>query len=174
MTIAFQTVFTPSGQSRNLLFKKEVQPWTLHYISRYARQSRHRGGRWQTHEFHPLHYPDVVVVTGPFNSGKSFYQSVLSRWGAKFKMIFIVVQLRDKFRNGKVILDPLTGKALQEPKGKETGIVTIPVLPIRLPKCTWPAIREYMRHPANLANAVLKNNPADQRSCYQLVIDWGA
>lgn len=34
----------------------------------------------------------------------------------------------------------------------EPGIVSIPVLPLRLPKATWPAIREYMRHPADLTN----------------------
>ncbi len=40
---------------------------------------------------------------------------------------------------------------IDELKG-EPGIVSVPILPLRLPKCTWPAIREYMRHPADLAN----------------------
>ncbi len=32
------------------------------------------------------------------------------------------------------------------------GLVSIPVLPLRLPQCTWAAIREYMRRPADLVN----------------------
>ncbi|MDD5370721.1 MAG: AAA family ATPase [Anaerolineaceae bacterium] len=34
----------------------------------------------------------------------------------------------------------------------EPGVVSVPVLPLRLPKCTWAAIREYMRQPADLTN----------------------
>ena len=34
----------------------------------------------------------------------------------------------------------------------EPGVISVPVLPLRLPKCTWAAIREYMRRPADLVN----------------------
>ena len=34
----------------------------------------------------------------------------------------------------------------------EPGVVSVPVLPLRLPKCQWSSIREYMRHPADLTN----------------------
>lgn len=45
----------------------------------------------------------------------------------------------------------IPGKYLAELHG-EPGLVSIPVLPLRLPKCTWSAIREYMRNPADLSN----------------------
>jgi hypothetical protein len=50
--------------------------------------------------------------------------------------------------------DPPTGipaDAIAALKG-EPGLISIPVLPLRLPKATWPEIREYMRNPADLAN----------------------
>lgn len=34
----------------------------------------------------------------------------------------------------------------------EPGVVSVPILPLRLPKATWAAIREYMRHPADLVH----------------------
>lgn len=34
----------------------------------------------------------------------------------------------------------------------EPGVVSVPVLPLRLPKCQWSSIREYMRKPADLTN----------------------
>ncbi len=43
----------------------------------------------------------------------------------------------------------------------EPGLVSIPVLPLRLPKCTWPSIREYMRHPANLNKPAPGERPSD-------------
>ncbi len=47
--------------------------------------------------------------------------------------------------------DGIPAKYLAELHG-EPGLVSIPVLPLRLPKCTWPAIRDYMRNPADLSN----------------------
>ena len=44
----------------------------------------------------------------------------------------------------------------------DPGIVTVPVLPLRLPQCTWPAIREYMRHPADLRNPKPGERPSDK------------
>lgn len=138
---------------------------------------------------------------------KSLYFQNLTRWKSKFDMVFVVVQLRDKYIGNTVVKDAF-GKAVQEPKGKETlemlsslfvwlkmgpggipsalvlksridkkvyvedpsnppegippaylsqlkgepGLVSVPVLPLRIPKCTWPEIREYMRHPADLFN----------------------
>jgi hypothetical protein len=46
---------------------------------------------------------------------------------------------------------PIPTEYLGELKG-EPGVVSIPVLPLRLPKCTWAEIREYMRNPADLMN----------------------
>lgn len=138
---------------------------------------------------------------------KKLYQHNLSSWSSKFKMVVIIVHLRDKWSGDSVVKDAF-GKAVQEPKGKDTlellsslflwlepgsggipsanvvkcridkkvyvedpdnppeglsldavkalngepGLLTIPVLPLRLPKATWTAIREYMRHPADLFN----------------------
>ncbi len=149
---------------------------------------------------------------------KVLYGQVLTRWGSKFKMIFIVVHLRDKWVGNQVQKDHF-GKPIQEPKGKETldqlsslfvwlehgpngipsakvlkcrvdrkvwvpdpanapadiptkyldplngepGIVSVPVLPLRLPQCTWPAIRDYMRHPADLANPKPGEMPSEQQ-----------
>lgn len=132
-------------------------------------------------------------------------------------MIFIIVHLRDKW-NGNAVVKDAFGKAVQEPKGKETldmlsslfvwlehgpggkpsakvlksridkkvyvedpenppdgvpehivaslngdpGIVTVPVLPLRIPKCEWPVIREYMRHPADLQNPKPGERPTDK------------
>jgi hypothetical protein len=45
----------------------------------------------------------------------------------------------------------IPAKYLAELNG-EPGLVSVPVLPLRLPKCTWAAIREYMRNPADLSN----------------------
>ena len=138
---------------------------------------------------------------------KNHYQARLLDYGSRFKIIFIIVHLRDKWSGNSIVKDEF-GKPVQEPKGKETlellsslfvwlnpgpggvpsanvlkcrvdrkvfvddpdeppadipdyvikrlngepGLVTVPVLPLRLPKATWPAIREYMRHPADLVN----------------------
>jgi hypothetical protein len=43
----------------------------------------------------------------------------------------------------------------------EPGLVSVPILPLRLPKATWPAIREYMRHPADLAHPKAGEMPTD-------------
>lgn len=43
----------------------------------------------------------------------------------------------------------------------EPGVVSMPVLPLRLPKCTWATIREYMRHPADLAHPKEGELPSD-------------
>jgi len=43
----------------------------------------------------------------------------------------------------------------------EPGVVSIPVLPLRLPKCTWSQIREYMRKPADLTNPKPGEMPTD-------------
>lgn len=43
----------------------------------------------------------------------------------------------------------------------EPGLVSVPILPLRLPKCTWAAIREYMRHPADLAHPKDGEMPTD-------------
>lgn len=43
----------------------------------------------------------------------------------------------------------------------EPGLVSVPILPLRLPKCTWAAIREYMRHPADLAHPKEGEMPSD-------------
>jgi hypothetical protein len=43
----------------------------------------------------------------------------------------------------------------------EPGLVSLPILPLRLPKCTWPMIREYMRNPADLANPKPGEMPTD-------------
>jgi hypothetical protein len=45
----------------------------------------------------------------------------------------------------------------------DPGVVSVPVLPLRLPKCTWPAIREYMRNPADLANPKPGEMPKDEQ-----------
>jgi hypothetical protein len=45
----------------------------------------------------------------------------------------------------------------------EPGVVNIPVLPLRLPRCTWPAIRTYMRQPADLVNPKPGEKPTDQQ-----------
>jgi hypothetical protein len=41
----------------------------------------------------------------------------------------------------------------------EPGMITISILPMRLPRCTWTAIREYMRNPANLINPAPGEKP---------------
>ncbi len=43
----------------------------------------------------------------------------------------------------------------------EPGLVSVPILPLRLPQATWPAIREYMRHPADLAHPKPGEMPTD-------------
>ncbi|HVN52827.1 MAG TPA: AAA family ATPase [Anaerolineaceae bacterium] len=64
------------------------------------------------------------------------------------------------------VLDPLNPPAdvprryLKELNG-EPGLVSIPILPLRLPKCTWAAIREYMRNPADLAHPKDGEMPSD-------------
>ena len=150
--------------------------------------------------------PNQLEKSGGLKWGaiKNLYFQNIVRWSSKFDMIFIIVQLRDKYSGNSVVKDEY-GKAVQEPKGKETlemlsslfvwltpgpggvpsanvlkcridkkiyvpdpenapdipkeylaqlegepGLVSIPVLPLRLPKCTWPAIRKYMKNPANL------------------------
>ncbi len=45
----------------------------------------------------------------------------------------------------------------------EPGLVSVPVLPLRLPKCTWAAIREYMRHPADLTHPKPGEMPSEQQ-----------
>jgi hypothetical protein len=45
----------------------------------------------------------------------------------------------------------------------EPGLVSVPVLPLRLPKCTWPAIREYMRQPADLTHPKAGELPSEQQ-----------
>lgn len=45
----------------------------------------------------------------------------------------------------------------------EPGVVSVPVLPLRLPKCTWAAIREYMRHPADLAHPKEGEMPSEKQ-----------
>lgn len=45
----------------------------------------------------------------------------------------------------------------------EPGVVSVPILPLRLPKCTWPAIREYMRQPADLSHPKAGEMPTEQQ-----------
>jgi hypothetical protein len=45
----------------------------------------------------------------------------------------------------------------------EPGLVSVPILPLRLPKCTWPAIREYMRQPADLSHPKAGELPSEQQ-----------
>lgn len=45
----------------------------------------------------------------------------------------------------------------------EPGVVSIPVLPLRLPKCTWSAIRQYMREPADLADPKPGEMPTEKQ-----------
>lgn len=152
--------------------------------------------------------PNQLAKSGGLRWGaiKNAYMQFIVRHASKFKMIFIVVHLRDKWAGDSVVKDAY-GKPVQEPKGKETleqlsslflwlehgpggtpsanvlkcrldrkvwiadpdnpsedipaekiaalggapGIVTIPMLPLRLPKATWPEIRNYMERPANLS-----------------------
>lgn len=56
----------------------------------------------------------------------------------------------------------VTAECLVELNG-EPGVVSVPVLPLRLPKCTWPAIREYMRRPADLAHPQAGEMPSDKQ-----------
>jgi hypothetical protein len=56
----------------------------------------------------------------------------------------------------------LPARYLKELNG-EPGVVSVPVLPLRLPKCTWPAIREYMRNPADLAHPKAGEMPTEQQ-----------
>ncbi|MCE5209002.1 MAG: ATP-binding protein [Chloroflexi bacterium] len=167
----------------------------LAYVERNPAEFGHTSGQYNS--MSGLKWGDV----------KAKYAQLLTRWGSKVGMIFIVVHLRDKW-TGNTVQKDMYGKPVQEPKGKETldqlsslfvwlehgpmsipaakvlkcridrkvyvsdteyppegvpadylaelngepGIVSVPVLPLRLPKCTWPAIREYMRNPADLVN----------------------
>jgi hypothetical protein len=141
-----------------------------------------------------------------WGSVKNLYFQNIIRWSSKFSMIFIIVQLADKWSGNSPVKDEF-GNTVQKPKGKETldmlsslfvwlepgpggvpaanvvkcridkkiyvpdpstekdipevylntlggepGVVSIPVLPLRLPKCRWKEIREYMRKPADLFN----------------------
>ena len=55
-----------------------------------------------------------------FAGMKKLYFNNLMRWSAKFKMIVITLQMRDRFDGKKPMKDPLTNKTMREPKGKET------------------------------------------------------
>lgn len=138
---------------------------------------------------------------------KDYYAQLITRWASKFKMMFIITQLRTKWDGNNVAKDQ-RGRTITEPKGLETlemlsslaltmdigrggvpsalvrkcrisrvvwvadpenpppgvpqsaldelygepGPVVIPHLPPRLPKATWPAIRYYMKFPADFSN----------------------
>jgi hypothetical protein len=56
----------------------------------------------------------------------------------------------------------IPARYLKELNG-EPGVVSIPVLPLRLPKCTWAAIREYMRGPADLTHPKPGEMPTEQQ-----------
>lgn len=45
----------------------------------------------------------------------------------------------------------------------DPGLLTIPVLPLRLPRCTWQEIRWYMAHPANLATPAPGETPTKEQ-----------
>lgn len=178
----------------------------LAYVEKNPQEFGHSAGQYSS--MSGLKWGDV----------KTKYTQVLTRWVSKFKMIFIIVHLRDKWVGSSVLKDAM-GKVVQEPKGKETlemlsslfvwlehgpggvpsakvlkcridrktwvadpenppldipeeylkelngepGLVTMPVLPLRLPKATWPAIREYMRNPADLRNPRPGERPTDQQ-----------
>lgn len=177
----------------------------LAYVESHPQEFGHTPGQYNS--MSGLKWGDV----------KTKYSQNLTRWGSLVKIIFIVVHLRDKWVGNSILKDAF-GKAVQEPKGKETldqlsslfvwlehgpkgipaakvlkcrvdrkifiadptkppegvpadylaelngepGVVSIPVLPLRLPKCTWASIREYMRHPADLTKPAAGESPTEK------------
>jgi energy-coupling factor transporter ATP-binding protein EcfA2 len=46
--------------------------------------------------------------------------------------------------------DGITPEMVKKKLNGEPGLITISILPMRIPRCTWAAIRSYMTNPANL------------------------
>ena len=58
--------------------------------------------------------------------------------------------------------EDIPGRYLKELNG-EPGLVSVPILPLRLPKCTWSAIREYMRQPVDFSHPQPGEMPTEQQ-----------
>ena len=58
--------------------------------------------------------------------------------------------------------EDIPGRYLKELNG-EPGLVSVPILPLRLPKCTWSAIREYMRQPVDFSHPRPGEMPTEQQ-----------
>jgi hypothetical protein len=67
------------------------------------------------------------------------------------------VFIKDPTKPPKDIPDYMIARLNGEP-----GIVTVPVLPLRIPVCTWPVIRAYMRTPADLRNPLPGETVSDK------------